>query len=314
MSVYLLRRLVALLPVLAVVGLVGFGLVHLAPGDPAATLVGDDGTEEDLRRMRERLGLDRPLGVQFVTWVGKAVTGDLGTSLYSGRPVLPSIVARLEPTLMLTGMSLLVALSFGVIAGVASAIYRNSLLDQTVLVVSLFAAATPNFWLGINLILLFSVSLRLFPVAGYLPLSQGLFATVHSLALPALALGLSQAAIITRMTRTTMLEVLGLDFVRTAKAKGLRSRSVIFRHALRNAMVSIVTVVGVAVTVLLSGSIVVESVFSLPGLGRMMIEAVQRRDYPVIQGMLVFVAGVNVLVNLVVDILYVFIDPRIEYA
>lgn len=314
MSVYLLRRLVALLPVLAVVGLVGFSLVHLAPGDPAATLVGDDATEVELQRMRERLGLDRPLGVQFFTWVGDAITGNLGTSLYTGRPVLPSIIARLEPTLMLTGLSLLVALSFGVVAGVASAIYRNSLLDQAVLVVSLFAAAMPNFWLGINLILLFSVSLRWFPVAGYLPLSQGLLATVHSLMLPALALGLSQAAIITRMTRTTMLEVLGLDFVRTAKAKGLRSGSVIFRHALRNALVSIVTVVGVAVTVLLSGSIVVESVFSLPGLGRMMIEGVQRRDYPVIQGMLVFVAGVNVLVNLVVDILYVFIDPRIEYA
>ena len=314
MAAYVLRRILALLPVLGVVGLIGFSLVHLAPGDPAATLAGEDATEDDLRRTRERLGLDRPLLVQLGTWLGSAVTGDLGNSLYSGRPVLSSIVARLEPTLVLTSMSLMLAMLLGVIAGVASAVFRNTILDQSVLVVSLFAAAMPNFWLGINLILLFSVTLGLFPVAGYRPLSDGVFATMHSLALPALALGLSQAAIITRMTRTSMLEVLGLDYVRTARAKGQRRSKIVFRHALRNALVSIVTVIGVSATSLLSGSIVVESVFSLPGLGRLMVEGVQRRDYPVIQGMIVFVSAVNVLVNLVVDILYALIDPRIEYV
>lgn len=298
MTIYILRRIFALLPVLLVVAVVSFGLVHLTPGDPAANIVGDDATPEDIRLMREQLGLNRPLLVQFGSWAGKALIGDFGRSIYTGRPVFQSILARLEPTLVLTAYSLLIALVIGLLAGVAGAVYRNSLLDQTLLVTSLLGVSMPNFWLGINLILLFSVAWRLFPVAGYVPLDEGVLRTLHSLTLPALALGFSQSAIITRMTRNSMLEVLGQDYVRTARAKGLKPGSVIFRHALRNALVSVVTVVGVVVTVLLSGSIVVESVFSLPGLGRLMIEAVQRRDYPVIQGMIIFVAAINVVVNL----------------
>lgn len=314
MTIYILRRIFALLPVLLVVAVVSFGLVHLTPGDPAANIVGDDATPEDIRLMREQLGLNRPLLVQFGSWAGKALIGDFGRSIYTGRPVFQSILARLEPTLVLTAYSLLIALVIGLLAGVAGAVYRNSLLDQTLLVTSLLGVSMPNFWLGINLILLFSVAWRLFPVAGYVPLDEGVLRTLHSLTLPALALGFSQSAIITRMTRNSMLEVLGQDYVRTARAKGLKPGSVIFRHALRNALVSVVTVVGVVVTVLLSGSIVVESVFSLPGLGRLMIEAVQRRDYPVIQGMIIFVAAINVVVNLLVDLSYVLIDPRIEYS
>lgn len=314
MTVYLLRRVGALLPVLLVVAVVSFALVHLTPGDPAANILGDDATAADVTALRERLGFDKPLPVQFGTWALKAVTGDLGRSLYTSRPVLESIVARLEPTLVLTAYSLLIAIVLGLLAGVAGAIYRNSPLDQTLLVTSLLGVSMPNFWLGINLILLFSVSWRLFPVAGYVPLGDGVLGTLRTLTLPALALGFSQSAIIARMTRTSMLEVLGQDFIRTARAKGLAPRVVVFRHALRNALVAVVTVVGVVVTVLLSGSIVVESVFSLPGLGRLMIEAVQRRDYPVIQGMILFVAAINVVVNLVVDLSYALIDPRIEYS
>ncbi|MFA5551640.1 MAG: ABC transporter permease [Trueperaceae bacterium] len=314
MTVFVLRRVFALIPVLLVVAVVSFALVHLTPGDPAANIVGDDATAEDIRLMREKLGLDRPLIVQFGSWAGNALVGDLGRSIYTSRPVMQSIIARLEPTLVLTGYSLLIAMALGLLAGVAGAVYRNSVLDQTLLVTSLLGVSMPNFWLGINLILLFSVSWRLFPVAGYVPLDEGLLRTLHSLTLPALALGFSQSAIIARMTRTSMLEVLGQDYVRTARAKGLNPRSVIFRHALRNALVSVVTVVGVVVTVLLSGSIVVESVFSLPGLGRLMIEGVQRRDYPVIQGVILFVAAINVVVNLLVDLSYLLIDPRIEYS
>jgi peptide/nickel transport system permease protein len=314
MTAYLIRRLIALLPVLAVVGLVSFALVHITPGDPAANIVGDDATEEDIARMRSRLGLDRPLPVQFVDWASSVLTGDLGTSLYTGRSVFGSIVGRLEPTLMLTAMSLLIAVVSGVLFGVISAVYRNSVIDQSILVATLIGVSMPNFWLGINLILLLAVGMRMFPVAGYVPIDEGFLRAIHTLTLPALALGLSQSAIITRMTRTSMLEILGLDFIRTARAKGLPPRIVIFRHALRNALVNVVTVIGVVVTVLLSGSIVVEIVFSLPGLGRLLIEAVQRRDYPVIQGMLLFVATINVLVNLVVDLLYVWIDPRIQYT
>lgn len=314
MTVYVLRRIFALLPVLLVVAVVSFALVHLTPGDPAANILGDDATVEDLRLMREQLGLDRPLIVQFGSWAGSAVLGDLGRSIYTSRPVLQSILARLEPTLVLTVYSLLIAMIIGLLAGVISAVYRNSILDQTLLVTSLLGVSMPNFWLGINLILLFSVTWRLFPVAGYAPLNEGLLGTLHTLTLPALALGFSQSAIITRMTRTSMLEVLGQDYVRTARAKGLAPRTVIFVHALRNALVAVITVIGVVVTVLLSGSIVVESVFSLPGLGRLMIESVQRRDYPVIQGMILFVAAINVVVNLLIDLSYAVIDPRIEYS
>ena len=314
MTAYLIRRLLALLPVLAVVGVISFALVHITPGDPAANIVGDDATEEDIARMRARLGLDRPLPVQFVDWASSVLMGDLGTSLYTGRTVFGSIVARLEPTLMLTAMSLLIAVVSGVLFGVISSVYRNTVIDQSILVATLIGVSMPNFWLGINLILLLAVGMRMFPVAGYVPIDEGFLRALHTLTLPALALGLSQSAIITRMTRTSMLEILGLDFIRTARAKGLPPRIVIFRHALRNALVNVVTVIGVVVTVLLSGSIVVEIVFSLPGLGRLLIEAVQRRDYPVIQGMLLFVATINVLVNLAVDLLYVWIDPRIQYT
>lgn len=314
MTVFVIRRIFALLPVLLVVAVVSFALVHLTPGDPAANIVGDDATAEDIRLMREKLGLDRPLLVQFGSWFGNALTGDLGRSIYTSRPVMESIAARLEPTLVLTGYSLLIALALGLLAGVLGAVYRNTIIDQTLLVTSLLGVSMPNFWLGINLILLFSVSWRLFPVAGYVPLDEGVLRTLHSLTLPALALGFSQSAIIARMTRNSMLEVLGQDYVRTARAKGLKPSTVVLRHALRNALVAVVTVVGVVVTVLLSGSIVVESVFSLPGLGRLMIEAVQRRDYPVIQGVILFVAGINVVVNLLVDVSYVLIDPRIEYS
>lgn len=314
MTVYVLRRLFALLPVLAVVGIVSFALVHITPGDPAANILGDEATTQDVELLRAKMGLDKPLPVQFVTWATRAAIGDFGTSLYTGRSVMGSIVGRLEPTLMLTGMSLLIALAIGLVAGILSAVYRNTALDQTLLVGSLIGVSMPNFWLGINLILLFSVGLQLFPVAGYVPVSTNWVQSLHYLVLPALALGFSQSAIITRMTRTSMLEVLGQDYIRTARAKGLRPRRVITRHALRNALVSVVTVVGVVVTVLLSGSIVIESVFSLPGLGRLMIEGVQRRDYPVIQGMILFVASINVVLNLIVDLVYVLIDPRIEYT
>lgn len=314
MFAYTVRRLFALLPVLAVVGVVSFALVHITPGDPATNLLGDDATAEDIARMRARLGLDRPLPVQFFDWAGGVVTGDLGTSLHTGRPVLGSILARLEPTLVLTAMSLVIAIVTGIAFGVLSAVHRNGPVDQTLLVVSLFGVSMPNFWLGINLILLLAVGLRWFPVAGYVPLDEGVLRTLHSLTLPALALGFSQSAIITRMTRTSMLEALSQDYVRTAVAKGLRRHVVVLRHALRNALVNILTIIGVVVTVLLSGSIVVEVVFSLPGLGRLLIEGVQRRDYPTIQGMLLFVAALNVFVNLVVDLAYVWIDPRISYT
>jgi len=314
MRVYVIRRLVAIFPVLLVVGIVSFGLIHITPGDPAANILGDDATVEDLRIMRERLGLDRPIAAQFSSWFTRALIGDLGTSLYTSRPVLTMILDRIQPTVLLTFLSMIVALSVGIPAGMLGALFRNSPLDQVLLVVTLLGVSMPNFWLGLNLILLFGVTWQVLPVAGYVAIETNWTATLRHLILPALALGLSQAAIIARITRTSMLEVLSLDYIRTARAKGLRKRVVVLRHAFRNALISILTIVGVVMTVLLSGSVVVETVFSLPGIGRVTIEAVQRRDYPMIQGVILFVATFNVLFNLVIDLLYVSIDPRIQYS
>lgn len=314
MTGYILRRVFALIPVLIVVAVATFALIHITPGDPATAILGDDATVEQIEAMRSRLGLDRPLPEQFVRWVGRALVGDFGTSIYANKPVLPTILARLEPTALLTLASLGIAILIGIPAGVVSALRRNSWLDQTLLVVTLFGVSVPNFWLGLNLILLFGVVLPLLPVAGYVSLERDWTETYRYLIMPAIALGFSQAAIIARITRTSMLEVLSQDFIRTARSKGLRPRIVTYRHALRNAMINVLTIIGVVVAVLLSGSVVTETVFSIPGLGRLMVDAVQRRDYPVIQGVMLFVATLNVLVNLLVDLAYALLDPRIRYA
>ena len=297
-----------------VVAVISFGLVHFAPGDPAAALLGPDASEEELARVRASLGLDKPLWQQFVYWVSGALRGDLGRSYFSGEPVTAMILGRLEPTLLLAGMSLFIALLIGIPAGVLSAVYRNSWLDQGILVLSLLGISMPNFWLGINLILLFAVTWQIFPVAGYVQLAEGWTETLRHLATPALALGIGQAAIVTRITRTSTLEMLRQDFVRTAHAKGVGYWRVIGWHVLRNALIPILTVVGVVVAVLLGGSIVIETVFNLPGIGRLVITAVQRRDYPVIQGVVLFVTTAYVLLNLLIDLIYAVLDPRIKYG
>jgi peptide/nickel transport system permease protein len=309
---YLLRRLILLIPVLLFVGFVSFNLVHLTPGDPAAYLLGDDATTEAIEDLRERMGLTDPYHVQFLRWSGNAIRGDLGRSLYSDEPVTSMVVRRLEPTLLLTFASLLVALTFGVPAGTIMAVKRNSTLDQGLLVVSLFGLAMPNFWLGINLILLFSVTLGWLPVAGYAWVSEDPMATLRYLIMPALALGVSQAALIARITRTSMLEVLNQDYIRTARAKGVPENRVRLSHALRNAWIPIVTVIGSVLATLLSGAIVVEIIFRIPGIGQLMITSIQRRDYAVIQGLIMFIAFMYVFLNLLIDILYVQLDPRIR--
>lgn len=310
---YIIQRLFSLLPTLLIVAIISFGIVHFIPGDPATNILGNDATIEDIEALRSRLGLDKPLHSQFLSWAGGLIQGDLGTSLYTNRPVTSTIVTRIEPTFLLAGCALFIALLLGVPAGIVSALKRNSAVDQTLLVVTLLGVSMPNFWLGLNLILLLSVTNSVLPVAGYVQLNVDWVASLRHLVLPAVALGFSQAAIVSRITRTSMLEVLGQDYIRTAHAKGLRSRVVLWKHGLRNAMVSILTIVGVVTTVLLSGSVVVETVFSLPGLGRAMIDSVQRRDYPVIQGIIIFIAATNVLINLLVDLSYVALDPRIQY-
>ena len=314
MAGYITRRLLALAPVLLIVATVGFFLIYLTPGDPAAVMLGPDATDEDLAALRQIMGLDRPLLVQLGRWYARMLRGDLGYSIFLQRPVLQAIYERLEPTGLLTALSLLLAIAIGVPAGIAAAVRRNTWVDQASMGVALVGVSVPNFWLGLNLILLFSVYLGLFPVAGYVPLAESPAGTLRTLVLPAVTLGISASALIARMTRSSMLEVLGQDYVRTARAKGNRERRVVYWHALRNAMIPTVTVIGLALGGLLAGAVVTETVFALPGVGRLVISSVLRRDYPVVLGVLMFIAAIYVLVNLLIDIIYVYLDPRVKYA
>jgi peptide/nickel transport system permease protein len=311
---YIARRSVALLPVLLIVASVGFVLIHLAPGDPAAVMLGPDATTDQVQALQHILGLDQPLVLQLVRWYARVLQGDLGYSIFLHRPVLQAIVERLEPTALLTTMALMVAIVIGVPAGIVAAVRRHSWLDQAMMGLALCGVTVPTFWLGLNLILVFSLYLNLFPVAGYVPLAESILSALRSLVLPAVTLGFAGSALIARITRSSMLDVLGEDYIRTARSKGSSEHTVIYRHALRNAMIPTLTVIGLTVGGLLAGAVVTETVFALPGVGRLVISSVLRRDYPVIQGVLMFTGSVYVFVNLVIDILYVGLNPRIKYV
>lgn len=314
MGAYILRRLLSLLPVLLLVSVLAFLLVHLTPGDPVTTILGEDATQSEIERVRHQLGLDRPLYEQYVVWLLNAVRGDLGQSLFINQPVTSMIVQRLEPTLLLAGVAFIFTLVIGIPAGVVAAIKRNTAADQSLMLVALLGVSMPNFWLGLNLILLFGVFLGWFPTGGYTPLGESIVGAIRSVILPAFALGVSQAALVARMTRASMLEVLQTDYVRTARAKGLPARLVYIRHGLKNALLPTITVLGVVMTVLVGGTVVTETVFTMPGAGRLVVNSVLRRDYPVVQGAILMVAVAYVLINLLVDIIYVYIDPRIRYT
>lgn len=313
MGNYVAKRLLMLLPVLAVVGTVAFLLIHLIPGDPTAVMLGTEATPQAVAQLRRDLGLDRPLVIQFAEWALRTLRGDLGQSIFQAKPVTELIFGALTPTLTLTSVALLVSILIGVPAGVIAALRRGGLVDLLVMLLVLAGLSLPSFWLGLNLIYLFSVTLRWLPTGGYAPLSDGL-AGLRYLVLPGLSLGLVQAALIARMTRSAMLEVLRMDYVRTAQAKGLPYRTVVFKHALRNAFIPVLTVIGTSVGVMLGGAVVIETVFSMPGVGRLVVNAVKRRDFPVVQGAMLLVATISVGVNLVVDLLYVLLDPRIRYS
>jgi peptide/nickel transport system permease protein len=312
-SVYVVRRLVALVPVALVVATVGFILIHLAPGDPASIIAGPDATAEDVLKIERQLGLDQPLPFQLVQWYGKLVTGDLGQSIFLRKPVIDAIVDRVEPTLLLTTFATLLAVLIGVPSGVISARYHNTATDQAFMLLALCGISVPNFLLGLIFILVFGVWLGWFPVAGYSPLEYGWTRTLRSLVMPAFALGLVQSALIARIARSSMLDVLQEQFITAGRAKGLGERAVVYKHALKNALIPTITIVGISFAVLLSGAVVVETVFNIPGLGRLIISAVLRRDYPVIQGVVLCIAGVYMLVNLAVDLSYLLIDPRVKY-
>jgi peptide/nickel transport system permease protein len=310
---YIARRLLALIPVALVVATVGFTLIHLAPGDPASVIAGPDANADDIARIQRQLGLDAPYHVQLFRWYGRLLQGDLGQSIFLRRPVLEAIIDRVEPTLLLTLYAMLVAILVGVPSGVVSARHHNTTTDQALMSVALIGISIPNFLLGLLLILTFSVGLGWFPVAGYSPLEYGWLKTLRSLTLPAFALGLVQSALIARIARSTMLDVLREQFITAGRAKGLAENVVVYKHALKNAMIATVTVIGISFAILISGSVVVEQVFNIPGLGRLIISAVLRRDYPVIQGVVLCIAAVYMLVNLAIDLSYLLFDPRVRY-
>ncbi len=313
MGAYVVRRIAGMIPTLVIVAMISFLLIHLVPGDPAIAMLGGDATPEQLSALRRDMGLDRPLFYQFVAWFSRVLRGNLGQSYYLGRPVAQAIAERLPATFSLAVLALAFAVAIGVPSGIAAAVNHNSMLDQLVMGVALLGVSLPGFWVGLSLILMFSVKLGLLPTGGYVPFSENPVDCLVHMIMPAVSLGFLQAGLIARMARSSMLEVIGQDYVRTAKAKGLMPRSVVMKHALRNAAVPIVTVVGNSFSVLLGGAAVVETVFTYPGLGRLVVLAVQRRDYPLVQGAILFLAATCVLVNLLVDLCYCFIDPRIRF-
>ena len=313
MKRYIVQRVLAFIPVVAFVGIFTFSLIHLAPGDPAALLGRQTGTREEIQKIKERLGLDEPLIVQFWVWTKKTLRGDLGESVASRQEITKLIGQRLPPSLWVGTTSQLFAILFGVPLGVLAAWRANSVLDRASMVFAVLAFSIPSFYLAYNLIFLFAVHLQWFPAIGYQPMSDGIWGWAHRLVLPTVSVGLIIAGLLTRITRATMLEVLREDYVRTARAKGLAEGVVLFRHALRNAFAPVLTVIGLGVAALITGLVVTETVFAIPGIGRLVVDSIQRRDYPTIQGLMLMIALGYLTINLIIDLAYVYIDPRIRY-
>lgn len=312
MAGFLLRRAGGLVVVMALVAVIVFVIVRIVPGDPAAVMLGSAATPDDVAALRTRLGLDQPLLVQFLIYCRQIASLDLGQSIFLNRPVSQAIAERAQLTALLTGMSAAIAVLIGVPVGVVSAVKRGRAIDHLATGGAMLFASLPSFWVGLTLIEALAVRRAWFPVAGWGDPGDGLGAHLYHLVLPAVALGLPNSALIIRFTRTSMLDVLGEDYVRTAQAKGLPPWRVVTRHALRNALIPVLTVIGLTVATLIGGAIVTETVFGLPGVGSLIVSAVLRRDYPVIQGTLLVISGVYVLINLAVDLLYTLVDPRVR--
>lgn len=314
MATYILRRLALLLPVLLVVGVVVFTLIHLTPGDPAAVILGPEASQEDVERLRDQLGLNEPLPIQFVDWFAGVLRLDFGDSLFLGMPVTEALRDRVQPTLLLTFYALTLQILIGVPAGVIAATRRNSVLDRVLMVLSVGGAAIPTFFMGILFIMLFAVAFRWLPAGGFIEITEDPVQHFKYMLMPAFALGVSSAGLLARLVRSSMLDVLREDYIRTAYAKGLRERRIVVGHALRNALIPAITVIGTSLGGLLGGAVVTETVFNIPGMGRLVVQSIARRDFPVIQGAVMTIAAAYVLANLLVDILYVYIDPRLRYG
>lgn len=313
MLAYVARRLLATLPVIVMVAVVVFAMLRLTPGDPAAIIAGDDATAEQLQQIRQSMGLDKPIYQQLIQWISQLLRGDLGVSLLSGTPVLGMIGDRVVPSLALAISTIVLTVIVAIPLGVVAAWRQGKLLDRAIMTLSVFGFSVPTFVIGYLLVYLFSIQMGWLPVQGYKPLSDGFWQFAERLVLPVLGLSAIYIALIARITRSSIIDVMGEDFIRTARAKGAHERVVLMRHALRNAAVPILTIIGIGMASLISGVVVTESVFNLPGLGRLVVEAVLARDYPVIQGLILLFSFIYIMINLAVDLLYPVFDPRIRY-
>ncbi|RPI42090.1 MAG: ABC transporter permease [Hyphomicrobiaceae bacterium] len=313
MLAFIIRRLLSTLLVMALVGVFIFLLLHLSPGDPAAIIAGDNATPAQIEAIKTSLGLNDPLHVQFGRWAIRVLKGDLGISIFSNVPVATLIGQRVWPTLSLAFTTIVLAVVLAVAAGVLAAWKAGSLIDRLVMILSVVGFSVPVFVVGYLLIYLFAITLRWLPVQGYTPLAEGFWPWARHLILPSIALGLAYVALIARITRTAMLDVLAEDYMRTARAKGVATGPMLFKHALKSAGVPIVTVIGIGIALLIGGVVITETVFNLPGIGRLVVDAISKRDYPIIQGVILLFSGVYVIINLLVDLSYTLLDPRIRY-
>ena len=314
MVTYFVRRVLATIPVMGVVAVFVFALLHLSPGDPAAIIAGDNASGDEIARIHAQLGLDQPIYVQFGTWAWELLHGDLGISIFTNLPVIDLIGQRVEPTVALTVATLIVSIVLAIPLGVVAAWKAGTWIDRLVMAFAVAGFSVPVFVLAYVLIYIFAVTAHLLPVQGYVSPRDGLGPFLSHLVMPAMALGMVYAALIARITRASMLEVLSQDYIRTAEAKGLSNGEVLIRHALQNAAVPIVTIIGIGVALLISGVVVTETVFAIPGVGRLTVDAILRRDYPIIQGVILIFSGVYVLINLLVDLSYTVLDPRVRYG
>lgn len=314
MKRFIAKRIISVIPVLIIVSIVIFSLIHLVPGDPATAMLGDLATEEDIAALRIRMGLDKPLIEQYFIWIGNIFHGDFGMSVVNNETVGSLIISHIRPTISLAIYALVIAAVIAIPLGMIASRKKGSTIDHVVSVISLAGISLPSFLLGLFLMLLFSVKFRIFPVSGYKEISEGFLEHIRSLTLPAIALGFMNAALMMRMTRASMLEVLGSDYIKMAKAKGVKEFSLLAKHAFKNTLVTLITIFGQSIVQALSGAAVVESLFAVPGLGQLMVNSIGRRDYYVIQAIVLLIAVINVVINMIIDILYGFVDPRVRVS
>ncbi|MNO23129.1 Glutathione transport system permease protein GsiC [compost metagenome] len=310
---YTINRILSLVPVLLVVSITVFMIVHLTPGNPALVILGEDASAESIIQLEHQLGLDQPIFIRFFEWLFNVLQGDLGTSIFTSEPVLEIILNRIGPTLSLTVLSLILTLTISIPLAIFTVWKRNTFMDPLFISASLLGVSLPEFWLAILLVMTFAVAIPILPVAGYIPISDGFVGWIYHLILPAFILAAVEIGLIARMLRDGMLESIHKDYTRTARAKGLREGSVLMKHVFANALIPTTTVLGNTVAGLMGGTVIIETIFTIPGIGQLLVDSIYRRDYPVVQGVILFIASMYVLVNLVIDFLYTLLDPRIRY-